>query len=63
MMGVEQLVWAAVFAAYWTAQREAQRKYGGDDGDAEIAVTARDEATTAVRAMREVLDEQALEAV
>jgi hypothetical protein len=62
MMGTEQLVWAAVFAGHWIARREAQRKYGGDAGDAEIAATARDEATCAVHALREVINEQTLEA-
>lgn len=36
MSDTEWLIWAAVFATKWTVQREAQRKYGGEDSAAAI---------------------------
>lgn len=62
MTALEREVWAAVYATAWTASREAQRKYGDERSEAAIAAAARDEAWTAIEALRQVFDEQTLEA-
>ena len=51
MTAGEDLVWAAVYASYWTARREAQRKYGGDRSDLDMAGEAAAQADRAVAAM------------
>lgn len=63
MSDTERLVWAAVFAAHWTAQTERIRKYGGEVSDRELADAAAGQAHRALEALHQVLDIQALEAV
>ena len=60
MTPVEDLVWASVFAAYWTARREAQRKYGGDRSDLDMAGEAAAQADRAIAALEAALSQDAV---